>query len=364
MPDFLDKLTEVLEERRDELQARLRPEAGPDEGALEALVRGHWAPLPPAPADPAWLAFAVDGSVRQVNLDSGEHLILVQALALGDGAFELAEVDVQVLPSTTPPDVVSDVKDLCQVHRELSLACEVVRSRAVAGSVLFLDGALYTHLPQLYHRPHSPEAERFRLAVLTDYLELLSECERRAVRLVAVSKTSREATHCKLWLEAQDEAPPDCLRDLSDSEMLHRWTDQAAGLSVPVLLGSRGFTGGSRDLLAQPEVAASPAIVSFFIRLADLDDALRVDIPAHQAGHGARLADLEASVLPDGVEAVREAVEVLRADYGGLEVYNALLYSVDREVRLRRDMVMEVYLPLIEDMTGMAVRRNRSDRRF
>lgn len=362
MPDFLDKLTEILEERREELQAQLRPGTGPDETALQALVREHWAPLPP-PVAPSWPAYAVDGSVRQVNLASGEHLILVQALALGDDAYELAQIDLQVLPSTTAPDVVSDVKDLCQVHRELSLACEVVRARAPTGSVLFLDGALYSHLPQLYPRPH-PEAERFRQAVLTDYLELVTETQARGVRLVAVSKTSREATHCKLWLEARDEDPPDCLKDLSDAEMLHRWTDQTAGLSVPVLLGSRGFTGGSRDLLAQPDVAASPAIVSFFTRLADLDDALRVDVPAHQAGHGARLADLEAGVLPDGVEAVRGVVEVLLADYGGLEVYNALLYSVDREVRLRRDVVMEVYLPLIEDVTGRTVRRNRSDRRF
>jgi hypothetical protein len=111
-------------------------------------------------------------------------------------------------------------------------------------------------------------------------------------------------------------------------------------------------------------VAASPAIVSFFARLADFDDALRVDVPAHQAGHGAALVDLEAGVLPDGCEAVREAVEILQADYGGLEVYNALLYSVDREVRLRRDLVLEVYVPLIEDMMGVEVRRNRSDRRF
>jgi hypothetical protein len=146
--------------------------------------------------------------------------------------------------------------------------------------------------------------------------------------------------------------------------MIHRWTEQAAGVSVPVLLGSRGFTGGSRDLLEQPDLAASPAIVSFFTRLADFDDALRVDVPAHQAGHDAALVDLEAGVLPDGCDGVREVLDLLRADYGGLEVYNALLYSVDREVRLRRDVVLEVYLPLIEDVTGVAVRRNRSDRRF
>jgi hypothetical protein len=184
------------------------------------------------------------------------------------------------------------------------------------------------------------------------------------VRLVAVAKTSREATHAKLWLAARGEEAPDALEELSDSELIHRWTQDLAGCSRPVLLGSRGFTGGSRDLLAEPEVAASPAIVSFFARLADYDDALRVDVPAHQVGEDATLGSLDGMVLAGGRPAVEATVELLRADYGGLEVYNALLYSVDREVRLRRESMMEVYLPLIESVTGVPMRRNRSERRF
>jgi hypothetical protein len=363
MADFLDKLTQVIEARRDELVAHLGGAAGPGEAELAALVREHWHPLPVTAASADWPAYAVDGSVRQVNLDNGGYLIVVQALALGEGGFELADPDLQVLPSTTPQDDVADIRDLCQVHRELSVACEVVRARAEPGGVLFLDGALYNHPLRLYPRRH-PVAERYRQAVLADYVELLGESRRRGLRLVAVSKTSREATHAALWLAARDQAPPPGLDELSDSGLIHRWTADAAGVSAPVLLGSRGFTGGSRELLSQPELAECPAIVSFFARLADFDDALRVDVPAHQAGHSARLVDLEAGVLPDGPAAVRDTVAILLADYGGLEVYNALLYSVDREVRLRRDLVLEVYLPVIESMTGVALRRDRSDRRF
>jgi hypothetical protein len=363
MADFLDKLTQVVEANREELRARLQMAAGPDEAELEELVRAHWRPLPEGTPAGGWRAYAVDGSVRQVNLDNGAVLVLVQALALGDGSFERAETDLQVLPSGTPPDVVSDVKDLFQLHRELSLACEVANVVEM-GSVLFLDGALYGHLPQLYPRANSPEAEGYRLAVLADYLELLDTTRRRSVRLVAVAKTSREAAHAKLWLAARGEEAPASLDELSDSEMIHRWTDSSAGQSVPVLLGTRGFTGGSRDLLDRPEVAASPAIASFFLRLADFDDALRVDVPAPQVGCPTGLGELEAELLPGGCAAVAQTVELLRADYGGLEVYNALLYSVDREVRLRRDLVMEVYVPVIEGITGVTVRRNRSERRF
>ena len=52
------------------------------------------------------------------------------------------------------------------------------------------------------------------------------------------------------------------------------------------------------------------------------------------------------------------------SDYGGPEVYNALLYSVDREVRLARSTVAEVYLPLVEDLLGVELRLDRSERRF
>lgn len=363
MADFLDKLTEAVESNLDALQGRLQLTAGPEEAELESLVRRHWQPLPPTRSGGEWPAYAVDGSVRQVNLDNGGYLFIAQALALGSPGLDEARVDVQVLPSGTQPDVASDFKDLCQAHRELSLACEVVGA-AEAGSVLFLDGALYGRLPQMYPRLGCELAEQYRVALLTDYLQLLATAQRRGVRLVAVSKTSREAAHAKLWLAATGADLPAALDDLSDSEMIHRWTDNAAGQSVPVLLGTRGFTGGSKDLLDQPEIAGSPAIVSFFARLADYDDALRVDVPAYQVGADTALGALEGQVLPGGCAAVAETVDYLRADYGGLEVYNALLYSVDREVRLRRDMVMEVYLPVIEELTGVTVRRNRSERRF
>ena len=367
MPDFLDRLGDVLEERRDELVSSLRIDAGAGEDALERLVRAHWRPLPEAapPGAGAWGACAVDGSLSEIGLDNGSHLILVQALALGQDGFELASIDVHMLPPTTPRPTAARVADLLQQKHEITLAVDVVTKHAERGDVLFLDGALYGRLPQLYSLNLD---EVGALAALPDqvlelYLRLLGTASERGVRIVAVAKTSHEATHAKLWLDAVDDAMllPE---DATDAGLIHRFTDREAGLSDPVLLGRRGFTGGSRDILARPEVSASPAIVSFFLRLADFDDALRIDVPAGQCGAEARLGSLDAEVLDGGAEAVHDTVRLLRADYGGLEVYNALLYSVDREVRLKRDTVREVYLPMIEQQLGLPVRRNRSERRF
>jgi len=364
MADFLDKLSAAIETHRPDLEARLRTDALPGEAALQRLVQEHWGPLPPPPPAADWAAYAVDGSVSQLDLDNGAYLVIVQALCLGEGAHEASAADVEILPPATPRPTAGRVADLLQQKLELYLAGETVDA-AAPGSVVFLDGALYGRLAQLYALPPAdlPTHGDLPETVLDNYLSLLEQAERRGVRLVAVSKTSREATHCRIWLRARS-LRHDVPFELTDSEMIHRWTDRAAGVSAPVVLGTWGFTGGSRDLLDREDVRTSPAIVSLFTRLADFDDALRIDVPARQLGHDLRLGDLDGAPLDGGCAAARPVLDLLAADYGGLEVYNALLYSVDREVRLHRHVVTEVYLPLIEAQLGRPLRMDRSQRRF
>ena len=57
-------------------------------------------------------------------------------------------------------------------------------------------------------------------------------------------------------------------------------------------------------------------------------------------------------------------VRKVATDWGGPEVYNALLYAVDRAVRLRRQTLAEVYLPLLADALGLPLRPDRANRRF
>lgn len=403
MADFLDTLTAQIERERARLTAALTGESTPAADALADYVAAHWHPLPQTPdalAAPAstpgglaWPAHAVDGSIAQADLDDGSYLFIVRALALGDGGQVVQRGGMEVLPPSTAGSTASRYADLLQRHYELSVACEVAAATE-PGGVVFLDGALYGWLPQLYSLPGGngdadqdgdadgadgrrgdpPAGAHLPDAILAAYLELLATARARGVRIVAVSKTSREAAHCKLWLD--DDGPSDrhgaaavaVPDELTDSAMIHRFTDDRAGVSTPVVLGTRAFVGGSRAILERPEVAGSPAIVSFFVRLAELDDALRIDVPAHQCGVDATLSEvaghLGGAVVSGGVAAVASTLELLRADYGGLAVYNALLYSVDREVRLSRNTVADVYLPVIEQMLGVRVRLDRGERRF
>jgi hypothetical protein len=365
--DFVDKLSQLLQAQGASLGAELRQKNSPTDLDLGAFVRDHWLDLPEARPEALRPAYAIDGSMRQVDLDSGSVLIIAQSLCIGSGGFEEASIDLQILPPTTPRPTAARFADLAQRLRELRLAADVVTHKLPQGSLLYLDGALYGLLPQLFP---SPEDERELLGypglVLQAYLDLLDQARARKIDILAIAKTSREARHARIWLKAlPDHAQREIPSELSDASLLHRWTAGMAGFSEPVVLGTDGFSGGSAALLDDPRVAGSPAIASFFLRLAPWDDCLRVDLPAHQAGCALSLKALEGgSLLPAGTEALHPTVQLLAQDYGGPEVYNALLYSVDREVRLRRQTLTEVYLPLIGQALGSELRPDRSTRRF
>jgi hypothetical protein len=170
----------------------------------------------------------------------------------------------------------------------------------------------------------------------------------------------------------------------TDAEVLHRWT-AGAGYTSPVLLGAASF-GHRRGPLLQDPVAlagqfgggqlapaerrevlrrlrSAPAIGSFYVRLTPGDDALRVDALAGAFGSGGQhLLDFSHRVLPR--EAASRLVGRVLRDYGGMSVYNAALYVVDREVRLHAETVDRIYLAILRRQLGMSVQYDRSTRRF
>lgn len=385
MANFIDRLSEQVEQKKADLTKTLRQDASANEESLARVVRQHWHALPAAGSVKRRPAFAVDGSRAVRHLANGAYLFVAQALIVGEQAGERqeeTEADIRILPGATPTPFVDRFAELMMHRLEADLAKAQV-SRMPAGSVLFLDGALYGQLPQLYPVKHDigdTESETYAKELLNEivdnilkaYLHLFNSCAERNFWLVSIAKTSREATHAKVWWKdafkekrVKDEQIP---QDISDSESIYRWTDRAAGFSTPVLLGQRSFTKGSEAVLLE-KVKDAPAIVSFFVRLAEFDDALRIDVPASCLQRTERIGDIapDEEILldrPEDLKRIAEILELVQADYGGLEVYNALLYSVDREVRLRQEMMDEVYLSLIQNTLGVEIRLDRSERRF
>jgi hypothetical protein len=373
MPDFISKLASRVHERRASLAQTLGDGVHSHEDVLRRLMRSHWHPLPDGldRAAPRGPAFAIDGSIRRLNLANGAVLFTAQALLIGEGQTE-TDVDVEIIRGSVRSGSLERFADLFLQRLEIGLARSCV-GRIPEGSVIFLDGALYGQLPQLYpltidgiEDPLVRERiERYPEEIIDAYVELFDACRVHRHFLVSVAKTSREGTHAKLW--ARSDGIGTLPLEVPDSEMIYRWTDERQGFSTPVILGRWGFTRGSRDLIDQGALADVPAIVSLFVRLNDYDDAVRVDMPAFCLDDDRCLDDLDGEVVASATPHLAAIVQILLDDYGGPDVYNALLYAADREVRLERRTMNEVYLHLIQrELSDLEVeiRLDRSERRF
>jgi hypothetical protein len=383
MANFVDRLSEQVNKRRDDLRKTLSEKARPGEEKLRDLVQDHWRQLPATTARERRPAFAVDGSRAVRHLANGAYLFVAQGLMVSEHnglRTEETDVDIQILSGTTPTPFVNEVAGLMMIRIEAALARRGAQTMP-PNSVLFIDGALYGMIPNLYpfrEYPQYAEPElvpAYREDALKSFLDLFEMCRTNRLMLISIAKTSTESTHNQIWWQKKyKEKPP---FEISDSEALYRWTNRkgedartitrAQGYSHPILLGKQAFSEGRQkeELLRRTDVVNAPAIISFFVRLEDFDDALRIDAPASCIGRKETIGEVEEEQLIDYAEVI-PILELLRADYGGLEVYNALLYSVDREVRLRQDIMDEVYLSLIQNTLGddVEIRLDRSERRF
>lgn len=370
MANFIERLSEKVESRRDDLEKTLKANANDQEKSLADLVRQHWHTLPTIQTPHRQPAFAVDGSRAVRHLANGAYLFVAQALIVGERTgerIEASDVDVSILPGATDAALIERSAGFLMHQLEVGLARRTI-AQMPRGSILFLDGALYGQLTSLY--PWSENAEEqlppeiFQLpdTILDHYLHLFDACTQHSLILISLAKTSHEHAHADVWWRAKHNQDLPKERKISDSEAIYRWTDRRAGFSTPILFGqSSVFRGARRNLLASMQNA--PAIVSFFVRLADFDDALRVDVPASCLGRSDTIASVEREQLL-APQLVAPILDVLAADYGGLEVYNALLYSVDREVRLHQEKMDEVYFNLIRETLQVDLRLDRSERRF
>jgi hypothetical protein len=316
------------------------------------------------------------------HLGNGAYLFVAQALMAGENVgacVEETDVDVAILPGATYPPFINEAAQLMMVRLEALLArrgAEMMPTRSVA----FIDGALYGILPNIYPFKEYPQQQepdffaRYREDALTAFLALFEMSRSKQLAVVSIAKTSTESMHTQAWWRHRyADAPP----EISDSEALYRWTHRvnadgvpiprAQGYSHPILLGTHAFAEGRQkeELLNREDIRNAPAIVSFFARLDDFDDALRIDVPATCIGRSETIGTVQGEQLIDPAEVV-PILALLAADYGGLEVYNALLYSVDRDVRLRQDTMDQVYLNVIQDLLGddIELRLDRSERRF
>ena len=363
---FIDRLADVARSKRPQLVRTLRPEAEDYEAVWRDLTIQNWHPLPSL-RPPAANLFGVDGSLGVLPLVNSARLVVVQALARATTGDDTRRVDVDIVPGGIPIARVRRYIDFWMRITEIRLA-EELAGRSRPGDVVFLDGSLYGQLLQTTYRfkwvdDHREEViSNMPIELLETCTRLFDICHENRVMLMSIAKTSGSATHCEIWAEAAGEpyrhAP-------STSEALHRWTDGAPGFSTPVFLGRRGFRKqGTQIDLERANYQAAPAIVSLFVRLRRGEPPLLVELPAWALGEDCRLVEIDSGPLGLPNEALDLALAYLSKEYISCDMYNVLLYHVDRSVRLHREDMANIYRRVVERELGVPLEIDRSARRF
>ncbi len=362
MPEtFIGQLNDRLTKKRDELKNNLHQSGQRIDAEFRAAVLSHWhSPLPPRANGQKRKAFAIDGSRRRANLVNGSTVFVAQALIMGESMNEPV-TDIEILPGTVRAETMDRFADLMLRSLEIGLAREYAE-KIPEDSILYLDGAIYGMLPQLYplRGDNIPEDRDYATILLNDYRELFSLCQARNILLVSISKTNRQALFSKIL---QIQMGRKKILEISDSALFDELTDRRIGYSTPLLLGRYSFEQGKSNVVIEElGVENEPAIISFFVRLDDMDDALKIEVPAACIGRKERIGDLDVDMI--AADDVVSVVKLLASDYGGLQVYNALLYVTDLEVRLSKDKMYNIYLPMVAEVLGEELRIDRSERRF
>ena len=428
MASFTDLIAERIHFRRKEFLAGLSSEPDDEvEYLLAKGIQAHWHPFEPENTrnmdQSISQVAAVDGSRAIRALSSGADWVIAQALLIGPNGLRKSSVDTLLLRGEIERPAVERCAALLMRSLELDLALKFVESGD--GHTLIVDGSLYADLPYLLYRLAIGGYENLPLKVMEQYLELFDLCQKRGVLILGISKSARSTVLGQALLggnrslvssipqqpdsgtlkalEADVQEDVEVSRGDSvngknqrrgmrsgmnglptDGELMHRWT-KGAGLTDPVLLGSSSFgragaiadeklTARIQQALLEPQLSSdlqrvlnrlsnAPAIGTFYIRLAPGDDALRVDALASTFGRGdLRLLGFTRTLVP--CTAALPLVQYLLGEYGGLSVYHAALYVVDKEVRLHAATVDHIYLSVLRRQLGQPVQYDRSTKRF
>jgi hypothetical protein len=428
MASFTDLIAERIHFRREEFLAGLSSEPDDEvEQLLATGIQAHWHPFEPENTrnmdQSVSQVAAVDGSRAIRALSSGADWVIAQALLIGPNGLRKSAVDTILLRGEIERPAVDRCAALLMRSLELDLALKFVESGD--GHTLILDGSLYAELPYLLYRLAIGGYEDLPLKVLEQYLELFDLCQKRGVLLLGISKSARSAVLGQALLDGNrslvssipQQTDSGTLKPLeadvqedvevsrgdsvngknqrrgirsgmnglpTDGELMHRWT-KGAGLTDPVLLGSSSF--GRAGVIADQKLTAriqqvlleqqlspdlqrvldrlsnAPAIGTFYIRLAPGDDALRVDALASTFGRDdLRLLRFTRTLV--SYTSALPLVQHLLGEYGGLSVYHAALYVVDKEVRLHAATVDHIYLSVLRRQLRQPVQYDRSTRRF
>jgi hypothetical protein len=373
--EFTSDFVQEFGEQQDQIQSLFTDT--PEKTGLDVgeKVQDHWHTPPEIDLDESVSKFAVDGSRATRQFSNGSELLVSQALMIGgDGQenHEFKKMFVDAYRGPANPDLTRRYSRLVSHLTEIEVILESW-DEIPKGSVIYIDGSIHgRYLHSLW--PFNLQGRQdVPLQLLKRHMDLIEHANEKDITLIGVSKTSQIRALAGEFGE-----------DIPDTELLYKHTS-SPGVSTPVVLGGYGFKTDEFDWLNHdPERFAdriftqsiskdkavqtirrlrdSPAVASFHIRMERNQETMRIDVPVNTIGIDDKISSFKSRMIETG--RIGNAYGHVAEDYGGVKVYNNLLYTVDKLVRLNQNTVDNVYLKIIQEELDTDIKLTRSYRRF
>lgn len=382
--NFIGEFVEEINLRRTHFQSILGLTS--DRSRLNDILRDgisqHWSELPEK-SFCYQREFAIDSSSAMRSLSNGLEFYILRSLMIGSDNSKQKVVRFEIVRAP-PSSMISQnfermLRDLIEVEVALN-NIETLHE----GDIVLLDGNLYGRLTHLVEELPLDGWQHLPLLIFDKIQGLFKKCGEKGVMLVGVSKFSRTRVLCSALLSAKglEVADPGVL----DAEIINKFKQGIPGFTTPLLLGEYALAR-AENMRIDPEeyrkryfknlpesqinwavntirgVSESPAVVMTHLIPAPNEQPLRIDVPANCLGNDAKIMDVRPYEFVDS-KVIERVVKQILSGYGGLEVYNALLWTTDHEVRLGFETVDTVYKQVIGEELGIQVEYDRSSRRF
>lgn len=350
---------------------------------LKELLDEHWYELPCA--ERSFInEYAVDSSSALRTLSNGMDFFIIRALMLGSNNERWKKLYFEMVKGIRDSNVSNNFERLLRDLIEIEIVIENINN-IPDESIILLDGNLYGRFTHLLKELNLKGWRHLPLRLIEAMQSLFKICENRKIMPVGVSKFSKTRVVTTAMLETIYPKMKD--PDYLDVELLYWWRKGKTGYTAPLMLGEYAIEKEVNLMNREPdkyrqrffgsidhekktwatkvieEIPFSPAIIMFHLKPKPEAQSIRVDIPACCLGIGKTITDVKRFQFIDGNK-VGRVVKQLIADFGGRDVYNALLYIVDKEVRLGDKAVDQVYRSILGRELGVPIEYDRSYRRF
>jgi len=382
---FASEFVEEVKQRKSELSSMFsKTYKNEFEKELGLMLEQRWLPLPHG-ENLESKEYAVDGSMAHRSLVNGVDLFFARALLIGhNGIMERKKFTFEALRALENADEVRRFLRLLMNYLEVQIILENIDK--LANSVVLMDGSLYGRFTHYYREVMVSGFEDFPLKLISSLQELFIQCKQKEILLIGVSKYSRSrALSRALMQNLVSKLPSDLVP--SDMEIIYRWKMETPGYSMPLILGDYAVYWEIDKLSENPSsflersfpsihesmkvwgqqvlsnISRSPAIAMCYV-LPEVGDApLRLDVPVNLLDDTREIGTVSPFEFADPL-LLEKVISYFLGSRGGREVYNALLYIVDKEVRMSARVVDSLYKSIICEELGFPVEYERGMRRF